>query len=270
MTVKLAVTSDLYLPVTTPDRLTEVARAMAAFAPDAAVLGGDLGESLADFRKCLKLFRQELTCPVWVLAGERDFWARPPYDSARLWRELLPQAAAAAGCAWLEGKAFVLSGVGVAGSVAWYDYSSAAPGLPVTALEFAQHKYLHNADALRIDWGWSDPEFATLAGAALTATLDHLEQDANVRRVVVVTHFPILEQQLDRDAPPGRTFASAYLGNLKLGGSVLARSKVTHVVSGHTRVPRKVTLDRVGAPPVEARVLPADFEKPAWVGLTLE
>jgi hypothetical protein len=243
---------------------------MAAFAPDAAVLAGDLAESLADFTRCLKLFRQELGCPLWVLPGERDFWARPPYDSARLWRELLPQAVAGAGCQWLEGKAFVLGGVAVAGSVAWYDYSSAAPGLPVTALEFAQHKYLHNADALRIDWGWSDPEFATLAGTALVATLDHLEQDPAVRQVVVVTHFPLLEQQLDRDAPPGRTFASAYLGNLKLGSQVLARKKVTHLLSGHTRVPRKATLERVGAPAVELRVLASDFEKPAWVGLTLD
>src|SRR5262245_54832238 len=36
--VKLAITSDLYLPVTPVERLTGLARQMAAFAPDAAVL----------------------------------------------------------------------------------------------------------------------------------------------------------------------------------------------------------------------------------------
>src|SRR5262249_50404339 len=159
----------------------------------------------------------------------------------------------------------VIQGVAVAGSVAWYDYSSAAPGLPVTALEFAQHKYLHNADALRIDWGWADPEVSSLAGAAPLAPPGPLGPEPHVPPTVVVTHFPILEQQLDRDAPPGRTFASAYLGNLKLGLQVLARQKVTHVLSGHTRVPRKLTVERVRAPAVEVRVLAGDFEKPAWL-----
>src|SRR5262245_29851828 len=78
--VKLAVTSDLYLPVTPIDRLSDVARQMAAFAPDAVVIAGDLGESLGDFTRCLKLFRGQLSCPVWVLPGDHDFWARPPYD----------------------------------------------------------------------------------------------------------------------------------------------------------------------------------------------
>src|SRR3954465_7568232 len=90
--VKLAITSDLYFGVTQADRLERLARDMAASAPDAAVLAGDLAESLPDFVRCLKLFRQALKCPVWVLPGDRDFWARPPYDSRRLWQDLLPEA----------------------------------------------------------------------------------------------------------------------------------------------------------------------------------
>lgn len=265
--VKFAITSDLYLGVTPTDRLERMAREMAAFGPDAAVLAGDLAESLPDFVRCLKLFRKELSCPVWVLPGDRDFWARPPYDSRRLWRDLIPEAVASNQCQYLEGKSFVHGGVAVVGTVAWYDYSSATMAGIVSDLEFAQQKYLYNADALRIDWEWSDPEFSGQCGTPFLATLDHLEQDAMVRRTVVVTHFPILEQQLPRDTVKG--LGSAYLGNLTLGRRVLSRRKVSHVISGHTHAGRECKVDRE-AGPVEVRVLAGDYDRPAWLPLTVE
>lgn len=262
--VKLAITSDLYFGVTPTDRLERLAREMAASAPDAAVLAGDLAEALPDFVRCLKVFRAAMTCPVYVLAGDRDFWARPPYDSRRLWTELIPEAVGKNGCQYLEGGSFVTGGVAVAGTVAWYDYSSATAAGMVSDLEFAQQKYLHNADALRIDWEWSDPEFAGRCAAQLLAELDHLEQDATVRRTVVVTHFPILEAQMPRDTVKG--LASAYLGNLTLGKRVLERRKVSHVVSGHVRLNRECAVERE-AGRVEARVLPGDYDRPAWTAL---
>src|SRR5262245_32668856 len=228
--VKLAFTSDIYLPVTSADKVAGLARAMAASAPDAAVLAGDLAESLADFARVLAMFKKELTCPVWVLPGDVDFWARPPYDSRRLWTELLPKAVTNAGCSWLEGGSFTLGSLAVAGTVGWYDYSAAPMAGMVSALEFAQQKYLHNADALRIDWEFSDPEFAAEVSNRLLVTLDGLEQDPSVARVLVVTHFPILEPQVVRQ--PGLGFASAYGGNLTLGKKVLARRKATHLRSG--------------------------------------
>jgi hypothetical protein len=268
MAVKLAITSDLYYPVTHPDRLADLARQMAGFNPDAAILAGDLAESLADFTRCLKLFRQHLACPIHVLPGDHDFWARPPYDSSRLWRELIRQTVTNCGCLYLEGNAFVLRGVAVAGTVAWYDYSSASMAGMLSEMEFAQKKYLYNADALRIDWEWSDPEFAGLAGAAFLATLEHLEQDPSVASIIVVTHFPILEQQLDRERI-GTTLASAYAGNLSLGKKVLPRRKVTHIISGHAHFARECKVYRDDFSCVTVRVLPGDYEKPAWAGLTL-
>ncbi|MFO0845693.1 MAG: metallophosphoesterase [Gemmataceae bacterium] len=265
--VKLAVASDLHLPVTPADKLAGLARAVAASAPDLVVLAGDLAESLADFSRVLAMFRKEAACPVAVLPGDVDFWARPPYDSRRLWTELLPEAAADGGCVWLEGRSLKVGPVAVAGSVGWYDYSAAALAGMVSDLEFAQQKYLHNADALRIDWEYSDPEFAGRAGAGLVAALDALEGDPAVEQVVVVTHFPILEGQLTRR--PGAGFASAYAGNLTLGRKVAARPKVRHVVSGHTRQPKHGELIRDGMPPLSYHVLPGDYERPTWLGLTL-
>jgi 3',5'-cyclic AMP phosphodiesterase CpdA len=267
--VKLAVTSDLHLPITSADRIRDLAREMASFRPDAAVLAGDLGESLDDVTRCLKLFTDTLSCPVWVLPGNHDVWARPPHDSHRLWRELLPATVAKTGCRWLEGSCFVLGETAVAGTIAWYDYSAAGPEVKATALQFAQQKMQHNADALRIDWEWSDPEFADRVAAPFLATLDHLEADPAVVRVVVVTHVPLVEGQMHRI--PGDelwNFTNAYFGNLTLGQKVLRYRKVSHLVSGHTHQGRECTVPREGSPAVEARTLASDYEEPAWVGLS--
>jgi hypothetical protein len=268
--VKLAVTSDLHLPITTAERIAALADEVRGFGPDALVVAGDLGEGYLDVERCLRLVRDRVPCPVWVLAGNHDLWARPPYDSRRLWLEKVPEMVQTTGCLWLEGTAFTLGDVAVAGTIAWYDYSAADPTVKASALQFAQEKMNFNADALRMDWEWSDPEFAESVSGPFLATLDRLEVDAAVRRVVVVTHVPLLEGQMCRNSGNRDwAFSNAYFGNLTLGEKVLARRKVTHVLSGHTHVGRQCRVERADAPPVEACVLPSDYEKPAWVGLTL-
>lgn len=265
--VKLALTADLNLPVTPEARITELAKEMAGFTPEAVVVAGDLGESLVDFTRCLKLLRQELPCPIWVLPGDHDFWARPPYDSHRLYRELLPQAAENAGCGWLEGRSFSTRSVAVAGTVGWYDYSAAAIAGFLSDLELAQQKFQHNADALRIDWEWSDPEFAGMVSAPFLAEIDRLENDDSVQAIIAVTHFPVLEQQLVRE--PGDAFSSAYSANLTLGRKLLTRRKVTHLISAHTHKPRHAEVTRDGMPTIDAHVLSGTYEKLGWLALTV-
>jgi hypothetical protein len=270
MAVKLAVTSDLHLPITKAERVAALADEVRAFGPDVFVIAGDLGEGYLDVERCLQLVRERVSCPVWVLAGNHDVWARPPYDSHRLWLEKVPAMVRDAGCQYLEGTSFTLGDTAVAGTIAWYDYSGADPIIQASALQFAQEKMNFNADALRIDWEWSDPEFADLVSTPFLATLDHLSADPAVHRIVVVTHVPLLEGQMHRN--PGNrdwAFSNAYFGNLTLGHKVLARPKVSHVLSGHTHVGRECRIDRPGLPPVEAHTLASDYENPAWVGLTL-
>jgi hypothetical protein len=270
MAAKLAITSDLHLPITKPERITALADEVRDFGPDALVIGGDLGESYLDFERCLDLVRQRIPCPIWVLAGNHDVWARPPYDSRRLWLEKVPEFVAHAGCRYLEGLSFTLGDTAIAGSIAWYDYSAADPAIKASALQFAQNKYLHNADALRIDWEWSDPEFAEKVGTDLLAQLDRLEENPAIRRVVVVTHVPLFEGQMCRDSGNADWgFSNAYFGNLTLGEQVRGRPKVSHVISGHTHVGRHCQVERGDGPPIEALVLASDYENPAWVGLTL-
>jgi hypothetical protein len=270
MSVKLAVTVDLHLPITKPERIAALADEMNAFGPDVVVVAGDLGESHANVERCLQCLRERIRSPIWVLAGNHDVWAWPPYDSRRLWLEVVPEIVARTGCQYLEGKSFVLGGVGVAGTIAWYDYSAVDPTIKASALQFAQTKYLHNADALRIDWEWADPEFAALVAGPFLAALDRLEADPAVRQSVVVTHVPLVEGQMSRDTGNADwAFSNAYFGNLTLGAKVLARSKVSHILSGHTHIGRDARIDRPGGRPVEVHTLASDYEAPTWIGLTL-
>jgi hypothetical protein len=269
--VKLAVTADLHLPITRAERLADLAAEIAAFGPDALVIAGDLAESLDDLEQCLTLFRNRLTCPVWVLAGNHDLWVRRSSDSKGLWQERLPRLVAQAGCHWLEGSSFVLQGTAVVGTIAWYDYSAADPSVKASTLKFAQDKLNYNADALLIDWEWSDPEFAARVAEQFLLALDRLETDPAVRRTVVVTHVPLLEEQMcRRPEDPSWAFSNAYFGNLTLGRHVLARPKVSHVISGHTHVGRTGRVPRPSGPPVEAHVLACDYEKPVWMSLTFD
>ena len=66
--MRIAVGSDLHLPRTPAEVIEDLVADLEAYAPDVAVLAGDLGESSLDFEPCLALFRK-LACPVLVLAG---------------------------------------------------------------------------------------------------------------------------------------------------------------------------------------------------------
>jgi 3',5'-cyclic AMP phosphodiesterase CpdA len=270
MSAKLAITADLHLPIAKAERIAALADEMQAFGPDAVIVAGDIGESHINVERCLQTLRDHIRCPIWVLAGNHDVWAWPPHDSHRLWQDVFPQIVARTGCQYLEGKSFVIGNIGVAGTIAWYDYSAVDPTIHASALQFAQVKYQHNADALRIDWEWADPEFAALVGGPFLAALDQLEADAAVRQSVVVTHVPLVEGQMTRK--PGDAnwaFSNAYFGNLTLGAKVLARRKVSHIISGHTHVGRDCRIDRPGGKPVEAHVIASEYEAPTWMGLTL-
>jgi Calcineurin-like phosphoesterase len=268
--VKLAFTSDLHLPITNDEAISALGRRVQEFEPQAFVVAGDMGESLADIKRGLQLLREQVRCPLWVLAGNHDLWARPPYDSRQLWLEQVPAIVRAAGCQWLEGTAFVQDSVAVAGTIAWYDYSAADPSVRASALEFAQQKFHYNADALRIDWQWSDPEFAEHVRVPFLSQLNHLESDPSVQRIVIVTHVPIVEEQMHRDASDPRwAFSNAYFGNLTLGRKVLGYRKVSHIISGHTHCGKKAVVERQDDAPITAYVVPSDYEMPECVALSV-
>lgn len=60
-----------------------------------------------------------------------------------------------------------------------------------------------------------------------------------------------------------------YFGNLTLGQRVAAFGKVVRVVSGHTHVAMWGTVPRAGTPPLGVEVVGANYDRLAFVTVTL-
>jgi hypothetical protein len=270
----IAITSDLHLGITAPKQIEMLAEEIAAAQPDLTILAGDLGAPLGRFRECLALFA-DVPGARAVLAGNHDVWAHGQ-RSQDLWERLLPEATRAAGMLWLEDADWRQDGCAVAGSLAWYDYSAADPGLPpFTPAYYAIHKRDYNNDGTYIDWPWSDVDFAARLGDGLCARLDALEADATIQKVLVVTHVPICEAQLVRKPDDQRWgFSNAYFGNLTLGRRVAAHRKVRAIISGHTHTGcagQQPHLPQPSAlPPIEVAVIPSDYNRPAYMLITMQ
>jgi len=206
------------------------------------VIAGNLGETLRELESVLDLFKKKLGCPLAFLPGNQDLFFQEDLTSQNLWTHALRKKVESLGVRYLQTSTLEVGSTVISGSIGWYDYSSAIPELGRTQEYWIQSKLEHNVpDALRIDWEWSDLEFATLVSRSLSATLDSLESDPKTREVVVVTHFPVFEWQLSpvftglgKDSYP--RVLRAYQGNLNLGLEILQRSKVRHVVSGHVGI----------------------------------
>ncbi len=157
-------------------------------------------------------------------------------------------------------------GAAVAGSIGWYDYSAAEPALDLGPAWYAAHRRELIVDGESMDAGFDDRAFAAERSRVLLADLDALEGNPEVRAVLVVTHVPLLEDQLSR-RPWDREWAvrTAFYGNLTLGAEVLRRPKVTTVVSGHTHGGKRATVFRKPGSPVTALVVGSDFGRPATV-----
>lgn len=265
---KIVITSDLHLGITSPATLSMLADVIADEEPVLTVLAGDIGEGLPEIVECLKLFAR-VPGEVAVLAGNHDLWTQIGYSSRELWEKYLPEVVQAAGMLWLEGTTWQYDGIAVAGSLAWYDYSAVDPAIADYPAEFyAQIKDKYNMDALRIDWPWSDQQFAAQLGDAFIEQLEQLEADSNIQSILVVSHMPLFEEQMHRksqDVDWG--LGNAYFGNLSLGRRILPLNKVQTVVSGHTHLGVVSQVMRPEHPersPLRVSVLGSDYHNPVY------
>ena len=170
---------------------------------------------------------------------------------------------------WLERGPLVLpGGLGIAGNIGWYDYSYQVPGYESTEEEILRRKPRYAMDAHKVDWEYTDPEFAQLCRTRLAAQLQFLEADPSVDRILVATHVPIVECQLDpRPEDPDWSLGNPYFGHITMGRMVLAAPKVRWIVSGHTHVGMNGHADRPGLPPVATAVVASDYGRPRWITL---
>jgi 3',5'-cyclic AMP phosphodiesterase CpdA len=268
---RIVVTSDLHLGITSVDQIRALVERIAGEQPALTVLAGDIGEPFEQFVACLDLLRG-LPGEVAVLAGNHDVWSTDGrHRSQDLFERLLPRATRDAGMLWLEDDDWQRDGLLVAGSMAWYDYTAADPGLPAHPVEYwADLKRRFHPDARYIDWPWTDLEVAARLGDGLCARVVRAEGEVAVWGIAVVTHVPIFEQQMLRKPWDTRWGATnAYFGNLTLGQRLRDIAKLRYVLSGHTHVGREGRVERAPLAPLPVVVVPSDYGKPAYVAVDL-
>ncbi len=107
---------------------------IAALKPDAVILAGDVGEGLGGFERMLVLL-QALDCPRLILPGNHDLWAEPQASSEARWTEILPRLTREHGAIWLEADNWCRDGLGVCGTIGWYDYTARDPSLDMTTAD---------------------------------------------------------------------------------------------------------------------------------------
>src|SRR5688572_9575180 len=96
---------------------------------DALLLVGDTAVADGDaLERCLDRFH--FAGPKLFVAGNHELWTAGQ-DSYRLFTDDLLRRVRGLCWLWLEGEPVVIDGVGVAGTVGWYDYSFAQPELGV-------------------------------------------------------------------------------------------------------------------------------------------
>lgn len=267
--MRIVITADLHYRAAYAEQYATFGRRVAELQPDCFVLAGDIGSPLTLFQRCLRLFGM-VSCPRLLVAGNHDLYRHGRYDSRSLWESWLPHICAAENVTWLEGQAFILGDVAVCGTMAWYDYSSAAPHLALSDHDYRLGKGMVNHDADYIDWPWSDRAMARYLATGFMRTLTQLQMNPTVKQIVVVTHMPPFSETIPVHLESEFwSLLSAYLGNYTLGDWLRRQSKVTHVISGHIhRAGRWTVAGEHGA--IDFRVVGSQPGAPALVVLDIE
>jgi predicted phosphohydrolase len=263
--VRIIVTSDTHLGITDYPRIQRLVSDIKALKPDAVAIAGDIGEGADNVAVVLEDFRR-LGVPIAACAGNHDVWNHDKRHPSRLmWEQILPSIAESTGTIWLDNTYLIIGEVAIVGSTAWYDYSAQEPAFKTSREETWHRKRECDADAWMVDWPWDDVEFSSIIEPGFRNRLQIAESDPKVKSIIVVTHSPILEQQMTRK--PGNVswgFSNAYYGNLTFGAIMLQFSKVTHAVAGHTHSGEDGIVEHQGRS-IRAITLNSQYGNPTFV-----
>jgi len=276
--MKTAFTADIHNhpSFVSGDLLNRFADEVRSEKPDLIILGGDIGETLADPELVRKVF-QAFGGGAFVL-GNHDLWCRSlSYSSHDLWDKILPEMGAEEGWHYLERENWIKNGIAVVGSYLHYDYSAADPeGAAVTHIgtnfpEWTTDEYYERMkkrvvnDAKYFKGLPRDKVFAEQIGEGFRKRLLDAEKDPEVHSIIVATHVPCMPSQITRKPQEWHwSCATAYFGNLSHTETIMGCSKVKYVFSGHSHQGNRATVEFHDGHEVEVINLDADYGKPTF------
>lgn len=243
------ITSDLHFGLSRQgDRATRALAKtleMRASRGDILILAGDLTVDDDTLLACLDLFSgfpgKKLAIPgnhdVWVEHGG-DSWAR--FEGlSRIMRE--------AGFHPLEDEPIVHDGIGIVGTMGWYDYSF-QDDLEIPLKVYRNKTYLEGGqtiawgDACHVRWGFSDEEVTTYLVEKLEG---HLRLVGEAREIIAILHHLPTKRLLFHPrwlVPKQWRFFNAFLGSERFGQLLLTIPKLRHVICGHVHSSRTASI----------------------------
>jgi hypothetical protein len=265
------------------DRLLDELGAAQPTADDVLVLVGDIaGAQTKGLTDCLRRFDAFPGRRLFV-PGNHDLWLPPDAtaDDASLhrYRHELPALIEPCGFELLDHQPVVVGGVGLVGSVGWYDYAfldkslgvplpfyerKIAPGaaeyyggyedlLAAHAEELSERQMDIGArwmDGWRVRLGMSDAAFLDMLLATLERQLADLAGRCD-RIAAFIHHVPFAEllppKHRDHPLPDRFRFAMAYMGSPRIGEVLAACPAVRWVVCGHSHWPRHERIGKIDA-----------------------
>jgi predicted phosphohydrolase len=273
--MKILITADLHYNITrSRGPVEDLAASACRKGGDALVLLGDTaGEDLGPFGDCLALFA-DFPGRKFLVPGNHCLWTTPDGpDSLVRYHEQIPAVAAEHDFTVLDHAPTVLNGVGLVGSIGWYDYSmrDESLGIPLPfylaksspgAAEYygmdelvADHRAVLTErhmrmgvrwrDGQKVRLGMGDEEFTARVNARLADQLAALTP--RCERIAAMFHHLPFAELVPHRRPDRFAFAAAYLGAKRLGQTLLDCPKVRHVYCGHSHWPAR---RRIG--PIEA------------------
>ncbi|MCZ6682911.1 MAG: metallophosphoesterase [Planctomycetota bacterium] len=267
--MRIIATSDLHFNVTRSKGPTEsIAKEICERGGDVLLFVGDsAGADIGTLEKVLALF-EPFSGVRLAVCGNHELWTVGAQDSLHKYENELAEAYSRSGVHYLDQTPFVMDGLGIAGSVGWYDYTFRPSRLGIP-LRFYQHKIAPGAAARsdkcshllepsddipagahEITTRWMDGERVNLPICDLdfaAMTVDrlrrHLEEiNDSVDTIVAAVHHLPFAELVPHSIIPNWEFANAFMGSELLGEVLLDFPKVRNAFCGHShqrRVCRK-------------------------------
>ncbi|UCD29120.1 MAG: metallophosphoesterase [Planctomycetota bacterium] len=259
--MKLIVTADLHYDIARSVKATRrIADEICGLQSDALLILGDAaGRDAGIVNDCLHLF-DRFGGRKFFVAGNHDIWTNPGEDSLEKLEKTLPALCREAGFHPLDTEPVIIDGIGLVGSIGWYDFSYRPMWLkiplrfyegkiaPGAALRMEKHRHLvaDRSDipdeAMRIGTRWMDGEFIHLPMSdvdfcrrLLEGFKQHLDQIADECEKIVVGlhHIPFSELAIENEKPAW-AFGRAFMGSELFGQVMLRYPKIRYALTGHS------------------------------------
>lgn len=265
--MRILATADLHYDITRsrePARL--IAEEICRLEADALLVLGDVaGRDSGIVLEALRLFDQFKGRKFFV-AGNHDIWTAPGGDSLDKLESELPEICRQAGFHDLDLEPAVLGGVGLVGSIGWYDFGY-RPGRLGIPLRFYEAKIAPGAaerlsgfeylladrsdvpeEAFSIGTRWMDGEHIHLrlsdvdfCGRLVSRLAGHLAEVAgSCDQIVVGMHHVPFAALVPYTDKPSWAFASAFLGSDQFGQVLMEQPKVRTLLCGHSHKPDRI------------------------------